>query len=267
MFFPNFFQNAGATPRARQGNHFVFPKNLDDTQAMLESWKEKYPRNIYASLHEITDAIGKAFKDGISLDHHRVTDQFIDQPFLNLLGGFFNNEDEKSLRNFVHAITDKYYRNFASQHVLLELPDVRIKIFGRGWDRFKRLNNKNHEFGPAPNLVDADFQYHSNYGIIDIAPIYDSLHDRTLKAAALETGFLIASSWDFSENLGQNFSNLFFSGVKNDLREKTEMVIRNPDSHRQHASNFARSYNQTFSFYRFAKDLELTSRITKVQNN
>jgi hypothetical protein len=197
---------------------------------------------------------------GNTADHHGIIESFLTNSFFQSLGDLLKTREQNSLRHYIHAITDKYYRNFASQHVLLELPDVKIKIFGRGWDRFKELDNRNHEFYPGERTVESAFQYQSNYGIIDVAPICDMLHDRTTRATAYKNGFLIASSWNFAEFLDNDFSSLFFSGIKNNLREKAELAIKDPDSHRQLSRQFSDSYNQNFSFYRFAKDLEITSR-------
>jgi hypothetical protein len=126
------------------------------------------------------------------------------------------------------------------------------------------MENKNHEFYSFDKAINNDFQFQSNYGIIDVAPINDSLHDRTLRAARNKNGFLLGSSWDYKTHLNKDFSNLFYSGVKNELREKVEIVIQDPLKHRNLSNDFSSSYNNTFSFYRFLKDLENIANIKKI---
>jgi len=269
--FPNWFQNNCKLPEEYTGDYFVFPKNYDDSQLTLASWRQQYSKPVSDQLLAMANAIKDEFSNGNALDHHNVIDQFLTPSFYNCLRSdakvksIFNPHGNNmysdiDLCHYVHSIMDKFHRNSICDHALSELSDVKMKIFGRGWDRFIALNNKNHEFALFDKVKDNDFQFHSNYGIMDVAPIYDSLHDRTFRAAANENGFLIGSSWDFQEYLGQDFSNLFYSGKQNELREKVEKIIENPSEHRALATQFGISYNQKFSFFNFLKNLEDIAR-------
>lgn len=254
--FFNLFHSHENCTSEYTGNFFVFPKNYDDTQASFGLWEQTYPEPIYDLMLEVTDAIQSTFSNGNSISHHEIIDRFLDPIFFDLLKDHFKIDDEYVLRHHVHSTLDKFYRNYISERVLLELHDVKIKIFGRGWERFKALGNKNHEFHSFDKAIDGDFQFQSNYGILDVAPIFDSLHDRTLRATAFNNGFLIASSWDHQGYLGQDFSDLFYSGRANELRERAERIVQQPDEHRHRAVEFGMKYNQIFSFSQFLNNVE-----------
>jgi len=261
---PNFLQINPDLPEKYVGDYFVLPKNLDDTQTTLDSLRQNYSNPLYEKFYEISNAIKEEFSLGSQINHHKIIDNFLSLSFFDTLKDELKTQDELVLYHFVHSLTDKFFRNFVSEKILLEMSDVKIKVFGRGWDRYIKMENKNHEFYSFDKAINNDFQFQSNYGIIDVAPINDSLHDRTLRAARNKNGFLLGSSWDYKTHLNKDFSNLFYSGVKNELREKVEIVIQDPLKHRNLSNDFSSSYNNTFSFYRFLKDLENIAYIKKI---
>jgi hypothetical protein len=257
---PNFFKGNFSSEGNLKGDYFILPKNLDDTTLTLNTWEAQFSKKLYKYFFEIADAIKGEINFGNLRDHHKIIDTMLNEEFFDALKDQFKVRDEIALRYLTHQVSDKLYRNLMSEHILSELADVRVKIFGRGWGRFSAINNKNHEFLAFNNAMDGDFQFQSQYGIIDVPPICDSLHDRTLRAASKQCGFVIGSSWNHQEFLGADFSNLFYTGKENDLREKAEMVMRDPLGHKQLASEFDALYKQNFSFYRFLKDLEILAR-------
>ena len=261
---PNFFPINPALSEKYTGDYFVLPKNLDDTQITLKSLRQNYPNPLYKNFHEISNAIKEEISLGSQINHHKIIENFLSPGFLDILKDGLKTQDEIALRHFVHSLTDKFFRNFMSEKILEEMPDVKIKIFGRGWDRYIKMENKNHEFYAFDKAINGDFQFQSNYGILDVAPINDSLHDRTFRAVSNKNGFLLGSSWDFTTHLNRDFSSLFYSGARNELREKAEIVIQDPLKHRNLSNHFSTSYNKTFSFYRFLKDLENIVSIKKM---
>lgn len=260
---PNFLPINPDLPEKYVGDYFVLPKNLDDTQTTLDSLRQNYSNSLYEKFYEISNAIKEEFSLGNKVNHHKIIDNFLSPSFFDTLKDELKTQDELALYHFVHSLTDKFFRNFVSEKILLEMSDVKIKVFGRGWDRYIKMENKNHEFHSFDKAVNGDFQFQSNYGILDVAPINDSLHDRTLRAMSNKNGFLTGSYWDFTTHLNKDFSNLFYSGVKNELREKAEIVIQDPLKHRNLSNDFSSSYNNNFSFYRFLKDLENIAGIKK----
>lgn len=253
---PNIFPTASDSDTHFSGDYFIFPKNHDDTQEMIRFWEEKYPQHIAKTLKEIAEAIKTEYLTSNLKDHHEIIETFIDQDFLEKSKSVFNTNNESLIRNHIHAITDKFYRNFISENILTSLPDVKIQIYGRGWERFKALNNKYHSFYSFDKAINGDFQFQSNYGILDVAPITDTIHDRTLRALSQKNGFLIASSWNTSFFLNQEFKGLFFSGKNNLLRNNVENIIKDPDTHRSSAAYFKNSYNQFYGFHQFLNYIE-----------
>lgn len=256
LFGPNLFINHVSIPTEYEGDYFVFPKNYDDTLLALNSWQTSYPEIISNLLIDITEAIKAEYINGNSMDHHGIIDHHLTSFHYDVLKDHFKVDNDSILRHHIHATADKFYRNFVSEYTLLQLKDVKVKIFGRGWDRFISMENQNHEFHSFDKVIDGNQQFHSNYGILDVAPINDSLHDRTMRAVANKGGFLLASSWNHEEYVGKGFSPLFHSGKRNELRERAELIMKDPAKHRALSTDFGQRYHHAFSFYRFLKDLE-----------
>mgnify|MGYP006280843769 CR=1 FL=1 len=263
VFSPNIFTAQITPPDKHEGDYFVFPKNYDDTSEALTSWKLNLPEDIYHMLLDTTEAIKEEFNDGNTIGHHAIIDRHLTPFCFDVLMDHFKTDDGLLLRHHIHAICDKFYRNYAAERVLLDLADVRIKIFGRGWERFKSKRNPNHEFFPFDKAVDGNSQFCSNYGILDVPPSNDSLHDRTLRAVANRGGFLLASSWNHEKYLSRDFSSLFYAGQSHQLRERVEQVMQDPEKHRRLATEFGQSYEKVYSFKNFLNDLENIARTQK----
>jgi hypothetical protein len=159
----------------------------------------------------------------------------------------------------IHTLLDKIYRNMVAEHVVNELKDVPLKIYGRGWERFQRRQNPHHEFLSFDAMSDNAFQFGSRYGIVDAAPIHDSLHDRTLRAMGNRSSFLMGSNWAYETFLGGDHGNLFFDGAAGALRARAERVMQSPEAHRAQCADFSRQYQDHFSLFSFIKYLEQMS--------
>ncbi len=256
MMLPNIFHTKHPSTTSIHGDYFVFPKNLDDTKLMVSNWEKKFPAHIATTFKNIASAIKSEYKESNSLDHHEIIDIQLTEEFISNLQDHLKINSDMSARHYAHAYMDKFYRNLISEDILATLSDVKIQIYGRGWDRFKNNNNKNHSFFSFDKALNGDFQFQSNFGILDVAPINDSIHDRSFRAMASNNGFLIASSWNASEFLNQNFENLFFTGKDMMVRALAELVIQSPESHRASAQQFKSQYHTKYGFHQFLKNIE-----------
>lgn len=260
---PNIFQKKEGAQQVFYGDYFVFPKNHDDTIEMTKNWSKNLPEAIAKNFINISEAIRNEYTTGNTKNHHAIIESFFDENSLHQLKNFYGDKNDFATRNRVHATLDKFYRNYAAEHTLLSLKDTPIKIYGRGWERFQAIKNHRHEFFSFEKSAQGDFQFQSNYGILDIAPIQDSIHDRTLRAITNNNGFLIASSWNCSEFLGKEYFNHFFNGKPNQIRALVENVIQSPDDHRHSALEFKKAYDRSFGFHSFLKFFELLATPNK----
>lgn len=238
-----------------EGDYFVFPKNLDDLDKTLAGWRAQTARLVPRFLLAAADAIIGEFRNGNRTSHHDIIDGMLDADTLAALCDELQ-APELSVRFHLYMQLDKIHRNAVSEHVLEDLQDVPLKIYGRGWERFQRRQNPYHEFLSFDAMSDNAFQYASQYGIVDVAPIYDGLHDRTLRAMSNRAGFLMGSSWPYETLLGDDYGDLFFDGAPGALRARAERVMQSPEAHRAKCRDFARQHRQQFSLFSFVKYLE-----------
>ncbi|MFC5476708.1 hypothetical protein ACFPQ5_00800 [Massilia suwonensis] len=246
------------------GDFFVFPKNLDDVDETLGLWRAQPDRFVTRFLLEAADAIIGEFRNGNRTSHHDIADRMMNEEVMAALRADLNSS-EMSVRFHIHTQLDKIHRNVVSEHVVNDLKDVPLKIYGRGWERFQRRENPHHEFLPFDAMSDNAFQFASQYGIIDAAPIHDALHDRTLRAMSNGSGFLMGSNWSYETFLGGDYAELFFDGAPGALRERAERVMQSPEAHRAQCRDFARHYQQQFSLFGFVKHLEQLSDMVRAR--
>lgn len=247
-----------------EGDFFVFPKNLDDVGATLDGWRNLPERRVTRFLLDAADAIIGEFRNGNRTSHHEVIDGLLDAETMAELCADLQTV-ELSVRVHLHMLLDKIYRNAVSEHVVNDLRDVPLKIYGRGWERFALRQNPNHEFLPFDAISDNAFQFASRYGIVDAAPIYDGLHDRTLRAINNRSGFLMGSNWPYETLLGGDYGDLFFDGADGALLARAERVMQSPEAHREQCRDFGRHYQQQFSLFNFVKYLEEMSEMTRAR--
>lgn len=247
-----------------EGNFFVFPKNIDDLDSTLDGWRQAPERRVASFLLDAADAIIGEFRAGNRTNHHDVIDGMLNAEVMAMLCEDLGSS-EFAARVHMHTLLDKIYRNTVAEHVVSELKDVPLKIYGRGWERFQLRQNRHHEFFSFDAISDNAFQFASQYGIVDVAPIHDSLHDRTLRAMSNRSGFLIGSNWPYETFLGGDYGNLFFDGAPGALRARAELVMQSPEAHRAQCSDFGRHYQQHFSLFSFIKYLEGVSEMVRMR--
>ncbi len=249
-FFPNIFFPTN-TSQERTGDFFVFPKNLEPTNGIVNAWKKNIKPKTAQFLIEVSEKIISDYELNLFKDHHTTIDEQITREKFDQLKNENDVTDDAPLFHELHSLLDKIYRNYASEQVINRLQDYPVKIYGRGWDSFKERNNSRHEYFEFDSLASGDFQYYSNYGIIDISPSVDCLHDRTYRANARGGAFISNSLLSHTFLLEKEFDNLFYRMPGNNLQESVERIIMSPKDHLEACKNFSRSYNQKSSFYDF----------------
>lgn len=248
---PNFLNIHQPLSAIESDAFFVFPKNLNDTSQLQEEWKNKFPPLFSDFLIEALHAIADNYHAGDTLEHHSVIEQLLTPAKFAELTHAFRPASESAFFHFIHSLLDKVYRNVVSESVVAALQDVPMVIYGRGWERHQLKASRFHAFKTIENLADVDFQYQSQYGIIDVSPTRECLHDRTMRAMASGCGFLSSCQFDFTSVLGRNEPGLFYSNRKEDLREKVEKVMADPDAHRTRSVEWGRAFEHQFSIFEF----------------
>lgn len=247
------------------GDFFVLPKNLDDLDSTLDSWRRASQHQVASFLLGAADAIIGEFRNGNRTNHHDIIDGMLNAEVMAALCEDLGNS-EAAVRMHIHMLLDKVHRNVIAEHIVKDLKDVPLKIYGRGWERFRLTQSRFHEFLAFDTMSDNAFQYASRYGILDAAPIHDSLHDRTLRAMSNQSGFLMGSHWSYETFLGgDDYSDLFFDGAADALRARAEHVMQSPEAHRARCCDFARHYRRSFSPFNFIKHLEGVSDMIKAR--
>jgi hypothetical protein len=247
---PSFYHKRNnKTPR--KGEYFVFPKNIDPIYLIFENWKKTLPDIFYISLRNASEAIIDNYKLGNPVNHQDLIVKSIKICDIELISKTSVNLNESKIWHYIFQQTDKIYRNAASQLVVEELADFPLLINGRGWDYFSQNASKHHRFSNINLVKDADTQFNTLYGIIDVVPHKNSLHDRTLRAIAHSSGFLSNSQIDFNIELGKSFPDIFYSGIRDNLRLKAENVINDPEYHINNCQEFGALHDSRYSFTNF----------------
>lgn len=255
--FPNYF-NKNKLRTNQEDKAFVFPKNLNDTSVTIENWKYNLPYFLCDFLLKSYDLIKDSYNSGERKSHHDILSEGIDQDLIEKVKNKFNIPNDFDAIHTIHREINYLYRDIASEHVLKELKDVPLKIVGRGWERQAANASKYHSFHNIGTVSESDFQFGSDYGIIDVCPSYDSLHDRTLRALASECGFITNSGLGITEFNVSAESTLFYNGKHGNLREKAELVMNDPMGHRSESIAFSASLDEKRSmrnFYQFIDGL------------
>jgi hypothetical protein len=216
-------------------------------------------------LLESSQAIIDNYKSGDLIDHHHVINSVVSSNQIDLIIDTNSNLTRAKVLHYIHQQTDKIYRNAVSELVIDELHDLPLHINGRGWERVIKNASKFHLFSEFNNVTEGDYQFYSNYGIIDVVPTRQSLHDRTLRALAHGCGFLSNSRQNFNDILGDSFSSCFYSGIKHDLRSKAEFVMSNQEQHVNFSLQFRKAFENHLPFSDFISFIKRVSHNSYVE--
>jgi len=217
---------------------FVLPKNVTPPVTIENKWKtalDKRGFDFYMSAAE-TLKFMLAHEDHLRI--HPILDAFL---LSRHFEEYFVQNNPAAFHAF-HSELDFYLRNIKSVGILEALKDVPLQIIGRGWEPYASVGNPNHHFLRAGNLIDNQKQYYSKFGIIDVTPSATGLHDRTARAMRNETPFLSSGYLpEFLPNMNR-YDHLFYRFNGNDLREKCESVMSDPQAHAELAVEFSYLY-------------------------
>jgi len=258
----------------RSGDYFVFPKNIDSLDEIFEDWKKEFPQFVSDLLVNISEEIKHNFLAGDPLDHLNVIDNGLSnlknielhsKKEARLREQFFRKNSTDAIRCFLHEKLDKVYRNCVSEFVASEMRDFPMHINGRGWDRIERTASKKHTFNDVSKLKDLDFQFFSNYGVLDVVPVKDAGHDRIGRAMRYGTSFLSNCRVPWEASLGAPFHELFYTGEVNDLKSKAEFVMRHPERHREMVLEYKEARRKNMgsfeSFYNYIYSLAMSDEL------
>jgi hypothetical protein len=257
LFFcvPNFFPAQPA--HSREGNFFVFPKNLDSPEYLINGWRQRFPPVLSEFLANTAYAIIEEYKRGDCFDHHQIIDNLLTDDLFAKIRSELKMNDVMALFHHLHSMLDHIYRNAVAESVIEELRDIPLVVNGRGWDTLGKNRSSKHVFNSFGRASDGDSQFYSNYGIVDVTPGRDSMHDRTFRAISHNGGFLSNSRAEYLSDLGVDLNDIFYDGKKGRLRELAEAVVANPSKHRDRCAEFGKAFSRQWSFPAFYTFLNL----------
>jgi hypothetical protein len=247
---PNFFRYKN-TGLVREGDFFVFPKNLDPVPETLDKWLKTFNTVTSTFLIEAAQSIMCDYDANINKDHHLKINELLTNDTFDRIKVSNNISDEVALFHYLHALLDKIYRNYASEQIVKALTNHPLRIVGRGWDSFKQKQGVRHQFYEINSAADGDWQFYSNYGIIDIAPAVDSLHDRFFRALAHQGGVISNSLISNTSLLGGEFTSIFYRMNAENLTNLADQIIKRPEAHLEQSQKLSEQYNQKYNFFEF----------------
>jgi len=251
QMLPNFFTSK-KDHQSNHGDYFVLPKNLDSVSETLSKWSESLRPSTSKFLIEASQVIIDNYNNNAFVDHHETIDTLLTNEVFNRLKLENNVTDELALFHDLHKSLDKIYRNYASEKVIEDLFDLPLKVVGRGWDKYKKRANKQHEFLDFDSVSTGDWQFTSNFGIVDIAPAVDSLHDRFFRSLA-QNGAVTSNSLICKTGLlSEGFDSIFYrTNDGKGLRNTAEKILGSRKEHFERCNHLSRVYQNQYSFYDF----------------
>jgi len=254
---PCFFNAPNIANTPKVGDFFVFPKNIDDIESIYSRWSSSYHSDLASVLISVSEDVINEYQRVPPFDHHNIIDDSLSrqEEFISKLKVY--PEKYESIKHGIHSEIDKIYRNKASELVIKELRDLPLKINGRGWEKFHIGKSCNHEFDSFGEVKFGQHQFQSKYGIIDVVPFYEAMHDRTSRAITYKSGFLSNANIDFRDCNGDPYNDIFFTGIAGNLRSLAEKVIEDPVNHINRCNEIGEICNKIEPFETFYRFLQL----------
>ncbi len=244
---------------SREGDFFVLVKNVTPPAATESRWKRDLPERLFSFYMSAAEMLKYHLTKEPQTDFHAVLDELIvTQCFDELYA-----EKNVGAHHFFHAQLDGYIRDAKTESVYRKLKDFPVHIFGAGWDSYAASGSKHHRFFSGKTMANSQSLYYSKYGIIDISPSTTGLHDRTLRAMQNETPFLISASMPSFLVNKEKYDSLFYSCIGDDLCDKCEAVMADPDGHTELARNFSHEFQSRVDPSDFVLRLDSVSRSLK----
>jgi hypothetical protein len=230
---------------------FHIVKNIRHTDEFEAEWVKTLPEFALKAYLQAAETLKNQIISKPYVEVHEVLDELIAAEAWD----WFSEQQNPGLAHRFHSSLDHYVRNFKAMLLLDELRDVPLKIYGRGWQRFKENAPEHWQFFQGMDMADSQNLYYSRYGIIDVSPS-KRLHDRTRRAIANGRPFLSSANLEDSLQSAQAHQDLFYDFRPGQLRGKCESVMSNPGAHLERAREFAQLYHETFHFQNFVSRLD-----------
>jgi hypothetical protein len=239
------------------GDFFVFAKNITEPTVTIERWRQQMPPPLLQVMMDCAEVVRSGLSKGQVIDPHAALDEILAAaPWFRLEPR--PGPDANSQFHFLHHEVNMLYRNLLAVNVLAELKDVPLRVVGRGWERYAARAPACHTFAPPRTVANSEDLFLSRWGIVDVAPAPDSLHDRTLRSLAREGAFLSGSNLAFANGIADDCGPLFFDAAPASLRSRAEQVMQDPAGHRERCEAFSRAYRSFATHFDLLRTLELT---------
>lgn len=240
----------------RHGDYFVFLKNIRPPEEMEAEWKEALDPDTYRIFMAAAETLRGALAREDYLEFHAVVDQVLEGE--NWMDGHLAPGTHPF--HILHSRMDLYARVWKSLQVVEALRDLPLQIHGSGWDRYAKQASPSHRFFRGQKMAYNQSRYYSAYGILDVTSSRTGLHDRTERAMRNETPFLTSAYLpDLLPDMDR-FDGAFYRFNGNDLREKAEAIIADPEAHAERCREFSHRYQTLANPYLFVKELEILAR-------
>jgi hypothetical protein len=220
-----------------QGDHFTMAKNIMTPESFERHWKEDHPHQV----SQVMLGAAAMLRDVLNTsDHYVRIHELMDAYIESEQPGFLNAKAAPDFFHSFHSQLDFYVRNYKSVRALEEMHDVPLKVYGRGWDELSGTRSSKHSFYPGQSTQDSLPLYNSRFGLIDISPA-QGLHDRAKRAMSNQTAFATNAEMDYHYE-PHRFPSIFFNQQAGSLREKTELIMADPERHQAACSEFSTLY-------------------------
>ena len=241
------------------GAYFVLAKNVNDLNTTMEAWKGRCEPILFDVLASCVAGILDSLDSGAVTDHHAIVDDVLASvDFVEKIAPQFPSIDAKVFVTDIHSSMNYMYRDALSERIIQEMHDFPVHVYGRGWDRYAALKNPKHRFFSALPAGDSESLFYSKFGILDVAPVFDWMHDRTLRSVECGSSFLtIGSHWPHVDLMGVNHGDVLFGNSMSSLAEKAQSIVLDPDTHLDRCKVFGGNYRRWASHFELLRTLEL----------
>ncbi|HJV22374.1 MAG TPA: hypothetical protein VJ570_06745 [Holophagaceae bacterium] len=240
----------------RHGDYFVLAKNVTPTEETVDQWRANLDPRIFQVFMAGVETLTAALAQDAHVDTHGVLDDLLEAQGEAVVHPLANPD----LFHLFHAHLDLFARNHVSLSVVEALRDVPLQVHGRGWTAQAKAGNPRHQFFRGRDLAHSQSLYYSNFGIVDVTPSMTGIHDRTLRALRNETPFLSSAHLPGFLPDMEAYEPLFYGFSGDDLREKAEAVMADPEGHAERARAFSHDYQRRAHPSEFVKTLDLIAR-------
>lgn len=241
---------------AFEKNKFVLLKNYADPIDLTRERIKGYRTDLCEFIMGAAESIISAMDNDVNFDHHLYIEREINERFFN------SDICAGEIRFGLHKILDHVYRLYATKKIVMELSNVPIDIYGYGWEQFKTPVGSKINFYSGLDASNSGRLFETNYGILDVAPTFDSLHDRTIRSCCKRTSFITTGKW--ASVLMPEFENLMPAFKNNNFLCAVERIMSNPGEHLEICNHFAEKLKSRFSAADFVAKLNMLAMTMRI---